>query len=46
MGVAVEKGFQPGGKKLRDAGIPLYSLAIIEKAGEDGIIFRDEQEEK
>ena len=46
MGVAVEKGFQPGGKKLRDAGIPLYSLAIIEKADGNGIVFRDGQEEK
>ena len=46
IGIAVEKGFQPGGKKLRDAGIPLYSLAIIEKADGSGIVFRDGQEEK
>ncbi len=42
IGVAIEKGFQPGGKKLRDAGVNLVSLAIIEKADENGIIFREE----
>ena len=42
VGVAVEKGFQPGGQKLRDAGYKLHSLAIIEKADEDGISFREE----
>lgn len=42
VGVAVEKGFQPGGKKLRDAGYALHSLAIIEKADENGITFREE----
>ncbi|MBQ6521027.1 MAG: xanthine phosphoribosyltransferase [Anaerolineaceae bacterium] len=42
VGVAVEKGFQPGGQKLRDAGYKLHSLAIIDKADENGIIFREE----
>lgn len=42
VGVAVEKGFQPGGQKLRDAGYKLHSLAIIEKADENGIIFRED----
>ena len=42
IGVAIEKGFQPGGKKLRDAGIHLESLAIIEQADENGIVFREE----
>ncbi len=41
VGVAVEKGFQPGGQKLRDAGYKLHSLAIIEKADENGITFRE-----
>lgn len=31
IGVAIEKGFQGGGDKLREAGYDLYSLAIIEK---------------
>lgn len=42
IGVAVEKGFQPGGKKLREQGVKLCSLAIIEEAGENGITFRGE----
>ncbi len=42
VGVAVEKGFQPGGQKLRDAGYKLHSLAIIEKAAENGIVFRED----
>jgi xanthine phosphoribosyltransferase len=42
IGVAIEKGFQPGGQKLRDAGIHLESLAIVEKADENGITFRGE----
>lgn len=42
IGVAIEKGFQPGGKRLRDAGYHLESLAIIESADETGIIFREE----
>ena len=40
ISVAVEKGFQPGGKKLREQGIHLESLAIIESADENGITFR------
>ncbi len=42
IGVAVEKGFQPGGKRLREQGINLHSLAIIETADETGITFRAE----
>ena len=30
VGIAVEKGFQPGGKKLREAGVHVKSLAIVE----------------
>ena len=44
IGVAVEKGFQPGGKRLREEGQNLQSLAIIESADEHGIVFRDEEE--
>ena len=41
-GIAVEKGFQPGGKKLRDAGVHLESLAIVESMDEKTgkIVFR------
>ena len=42
IGVAIKKGFQPGGQKLRDAGVHLESLAIIEQADENGIVFRGE----
>ena len=42
IGVAVEKGFQGGGRMLRERGIQLESLAIIEKADESGIVFREE----
>ena len=40
IGCAVEKGFQDGGKKLREEGYPLHSLAIIDKADENGFEFR------
>lgn len=42
IGVAVEKGFQHGGDKLRAEGYPLKSLAIIESADENGFVFRED----
>lgn len=30
VGIAIEKGFQPGGQMIRDKGIRLESLAIVE----------------
>ena len=41
-GIAVEKGFQPGGKAIRDMGIKLCSLAIVESmnANTGEITFR------
>ena len=42
IGCAVEKGFQHGGDKLREAGINLKYLAILEKAEPDCIEFRDD----
>ena len=41
IGIAIEKGFQPGGDRIRGAGYNLQSLAIIEKADENGIVFRE-----
>ena len=42
VGIAIEKGFQPGGQLIRDKGIDVESLAIIEsmdaRSGE--IVFR------
>jgi xanthine phosphoribosyltransferase len=42
VGIAVEKGFQPGGKKLREKGVRIESLAIIESMdGKSGkIVFK------
>lgn len=42
IGVAVEKGFQPGGKRLREAGYNVQSLAIIDRADENGFVFREQ----
>jgi xanthine phosphoribosyltransferase len=43
VGIAIEKGFQDGGKKLRDDGIRLESMAIIDEmdAVDGEIVFRD-----
>lgn len=40
-GIAIEKGFQEGGKALRDQGVNIQSLAIIEEMDENRIIFTD-----
>ncbi|MBQ7035998.1 MAG: xanthine phosphoribosyltransferase [Clostridia bacterium] len=37
-GIAVEKGFQTGGKIVRDTGLRVESLAIVSSMGEDGSI--------
>lgn len=42
VGIVVEKGFQNGGKRLREQGIRLESLAIIEAMSEEGIRFVEE----
>lgn len=39
--IVVEKGFQQGGKRLRDQGIRVDSLAIIDSIENGKIIFRD-----
>lgn len=45
IGICIEKGFQPGGQMIRDMGIHLESLAIVESmnpaTGE--IVFREQQ---
>ena len=43
VGIAVEKGFQEGGKLIRDMGIRVESLAIVESmdANTGEIVFRD-----
>lgn len=38
--IAIEKGFQKGGDMLREKGIRVESLAIIDSMTDDGIVFR------
>ena len=42
IGIAIEKGFQPGGKKLRERGIKVQSLAIIESMSDTSLTFRQD----
>ena len=40
-GIIIEKGFQDGGKMIRDMGVRLESLAIVESMDENsGVVFR------
>ncbi len=40
IGIAIEKGFQPGGQALRDKGYKVRSLAIVESMNDGKITFR------
>ena len=40
-GIVIEKGFQVGGKTIRDMGVKLESLAIIDSMDNGTITFRD-----
>ena len=42
IGIMVEKGFQEGGKYLRENGYNLHSLAIIESMEDGKITFREQ----
>ena len=42
IGIAIEKGFQGGGDRLRNMGYNYHALAVIERADEYGIAFREE----
>lgn len=42
--VAIEKGFQKGGDKLREMGIHLESLAIIDSMTDDSLTFRPQDD--
>lgn len=37
VGIVVEKGFQGGGRKLRERGVPLHCLVTVEEMSENGI---------
>ena len=41
VGIAVEKGFQQGGQQIRDLGVRLESLAIIDSMTDDSLTFRE-----
>ena len=40
-GIVIEKGFQSGGQTIRDMGIRLESLAIIDAMSDTSLVFRD-----
>ena len=40
IAIAIEKGFQGGGDELRNAGIRVESLAIVESMDDCKIVFR------
>ncbi len=44
VGIAVEKGFQPGGKELREAGVHVKSLAIVDRIEDGNIILRPDDD--
>ena len=44
VGIAVEKGFQPGGRLLREAGVHLKSLAIVEGIEGGEIVLQPEDD--
>ena len=43
IGIAIEKGFQSGGRELREMGFDVYSLAIIDEMDDEGNISFKEQ---
>ena len=45
IGIAIEKGFQPGGRMIRNLGYQLESLAIVESmdASTGKIEFREQK---
>ncbi len=42
VGIAIEKGFQPGGKALRESGVHLKSLAVVDGIRDGNIVLRPE----
>ncbi len=45
-GIVIEKGFQGGGKSIREEGIRVESLAIVDKMSEKNILFKKEEDKK
>ena len=44
IGIAVEKGFQGGGDRLRAMDVNYHALAVIESAADNGIVLREDEE--
>ena len=44
VGIAVEKGFQPGGKALRESGVHLKSLAVVDGIENGTIVLRPDDD--
>ena len=42
IGIVIEKGFQKGGQLIREKGIRLESLAIIDSMEDGQITFREQ----
>ena len=42
VGIVIEKGFQDGGMELRESGVDVRSLAIIESMSDNNLVFRDQ----
>ncbi|MDO5689511.1 MAG: xanthine phosphoribosyltransferase [Tissierellia bacterium] len=40
VGIVIEKGFQPGGKQLRENGYDVHSLAVIDRFDDGKVVFR------
>ena len=43
-GIVIEKGFQDGGKKVREKGVRVESLAILKSMTEDKVVFEERLE--
>ena len=44
VGIAIEKGFQPGGKALRESGVHLKSLAVVEGIQDGNIVLKPDDD--
>ena len=42
VGIGIEKGFQTGGKELREKGVDLLSLAVVKEIKDGNIILEDD----
>lgn len=45
VGIVIEKGFQDGGRMLRDKGIRVESLAIVQSLENGKVTFREEEQD-